>query len=204
MPSSKSLCEMYPRSANSLPYRSFARTFHTLGVAVVGVGRGEAEGDDFRLVVADEVQLEPVAPAHSPLAVGGKPIEHLVHVSPDVVADGYHGGVHVAHAVASAERAHLQEEHHDEEHAALQLHKTVVRDCRGEQVLAAAEDVVDVEMLEALVAPDVEHQLHSHYLAVGHGRLAAATLLSGGREEVFLKFGVEILAEFVHNAENLT
>ena len=97
-----------------------------LGVAVVGVGRGEADGDDFRLVVADEVQLELVAPPHRPLPDVGKPIDHLVHVSPDVVADGYHGGVHVAHAVASAERAHLQEEHHDEEHAAFQLHETVV------------------------------------------------------------------------------
>ena len=57
---------MYPRSANSLPYKSFASTFHTLGVAVVGVGRGEAEGDDFRLFSADEVQLEPVAPTHRP------------------------------------------------------------------------------------------------------------------------------------------
>ena len=175
-----------------------------LGVAVVGVGRGEAEGDDFRLVVADEVQLEPVAPAHSPLAVGGKPIEHLVHVPPDVVADGYHGGVHVAHTVAPAERAHLQEEHHDEEHAALQLHETVVRDCRGEQVLAAAEDVVNVEMLQALVASKVEHQQYGHNLAVGHGRLAAPPLLSREREEVFLKFGVEILAEFVHGTENFS
>ena len=123
-----------------------------LGVAVVGVGRGEAEGDDFRLVVADEVQLEPVAPTHRPLPVVGKPIEYLVHIPPDVVADGYHGGVHVAHAVAPAERTHFQEEHHNEEHAALQLHETVVRHCRGEEVLAAAKDVVDVEMLETLVA----------------------------------------------------
>ena len=126
--------------------------FPHLGVSVVSVSRGEAEGDDFRLVVADEVQLEPVAPTHRPLSVVGKPIEHLVHVSPDVVADRYHGGVHVAHAVASAERAHFQEEHHDEEHAALQLHEPVVRHCRGEKVLAAAKDVVDVEMLETLVA----------------------------------------------------
>lgn len=57
-------------------------------------------------------------------------------------------------------------------------------------------------MLEALVAPEVEHQLHGHNLTVGHGRLAAAALLPGGREEVFLKFCLEILAEFVNNTEN--
>ena len=151
-----------------------------LGVAVVGVGRGEAEGDDFCLVVADEVQLEPVAPTHRPLSVVGKPIEHLVHVSSDVVADGYHGGVQVAHPIAPAERTHLQEEHHNEEHAALQLHETVVRHCRREEILADPKEIVDVEILETLVPSEVEHQLHVHYLAVEHGRLAAATLLAGG------------------------
>jgi hypothetical protein len=120
------------------------------------------------------------------------------------VADGYHGGVHVAHAVAPTESAHPQKEHHDEEHTALQLHEAVVRDCRGEEVLAAAENVVNVEMFEALVPSEVEHQLHGHYLAVGHGRLAAATLLARGREEVFLKLGVEIFAEFVHGTENFS
>ena len=124
------------------------------------------------------MQLEPVAPTHRPLSVIGKPIEHLVHVSPDVVADGYHGGVHVAHAVAPAERAHFQEEHHNKEHPALQLHETVVRHCRGEEVLTASKDIVDVEMFETLVPSEVEHQLHGHYLAVGHGRLSAATLLA--------------------------
>lgn len=57
-------------------------------------------------------------------------------------------------------------------------------------------------MFEALVPSEVEHQLHGHYLAVGHGRLAAATLLARGREKVFLKLGVEIFAEFVHGTEN--
>ena len=107
-----------------------------------------------------------------PLPVASKPFEHIVLVSPDVVADGYHGGVHVAHAIAPTESTHPQKEHHDEEHTALQLHEAVVRDCRGEEILAAAEDVVDVEMLEALVPSKVEHQLHGHNLAVGHGRLA--------------------------------
>ena len=178
--------------------------FPHLWVAVVGVGRGEAESDDFGLVVADEVQLEPVAPSHRPFAVGGKTTEHLVHVSPDVVTDGYHGGIHVAHAVAPAEGTHFQEEHHDEKHAAFQLHETVVRNRRWEEILADAEDIVDVKMLETLVASKVEHQLHGHNLAVGHRGLAAATLLPRSREGVFLKFGVEIFAEFVHSSENFS
>ena len=167
--------------SEQLAVQVFCQHLPYLGVAAVGIGSGEAEGDDFRLIVAYEVQLEPVAPTHRPLSVVGKPIEHLVHVPSDVVADGYHGGFHVTHAVAPAERAHLQEEHHDEEHAALQLHETVVRHCRGEEVLAATKDVVNIEMLETLVASEVEHQLHRHYLAVGHCRIAAATLLAGGR-----------------------
>lgn len=178
--------------------------FPHLRVAVVCVGRGEAESDDFGLVVADEVQLEPVAPSHRPFAVGGKTFEDLVHVSPDVVTDGYHSGIQITHAVAPAEGAHFQEEHHDEKHAAFQFHETVVRNRRWEEVLAGAEDIVDVKMLETLVASKVEHQLHGHNLAVGHRGLAAATLHPRSREEVFLKFGVKIFAEFVHNTENLS
>ena len=71
-----------------LAVQVFCQHLPYLGVAVVGVGSGEAEGDDLRPVVADEVQLEAVAQAHSPHAVVGKPSEHLVHVTSDVMADG--------------------------------------------------------------------------------------------------------------------
>lgn len=98
----KSLRDVSPVSEEPA-VQVLCRHFPHLRVAVVGVGRSEAESDNFHLVVADELQLEPVAPSHRSFVIGSKTIEDLVHVSPYVVADGHHGGVYVAHAVAPAE-----------------------------------------------------------------------------------------------------
>lgn len=57
-------------------------------VPVVHVCPREAEGYDLPGIVAQQVQLESVAPAHRPLAVLGQSREHLVEIPPDVVAHG--------------------------------------------------------------------------------------------------------------------
>ena len=58
-------------------------------VPVVHVGRRQAEGDDVARVVAEQVQLEAVAPSHRALAVLGNAREHLVETFPDIVAHRY-------------------------------------------------------------------------------------------------------------------
>ena len=101
-------------------------------ISVVHIGTCEAESDDFSPVVADEMQLEVVAPAHRPLPVSSQPLEHLVGIAAQVVAYGNHRGVHEADARAFAEGGEVEEKHHLEEHAALQLHEAVVGHCIGE------------------------------------------------------------------------
>jgi len=72
------------------------------------------------------VQFESVAPSHRPLPVSGKTGENLVSIPAQVVAYGYHGGVHEGDASAPLEGVEVQEEHHLEEHPAPQFHETVV------------------------------------------------------------------------------
>ena len=106
-------------------------------VAVVGIGGREDEGDNLRPVVAHEVNLKAVAPTHRPLPVGSQAGEHFVGIAPHVVAHGYHGRIHIAHAVAAPEGDHLQEEHHNEEHPSLKLHEPDIGHRCREEVLPA-------------------------------------------------------------------
>jgi len=102
------------------------------GVPVVDAGPRQQEGYELAPVVAGQVQLEAMAPAHGPLPVGGETLEDLVGVAPEVVAYGYHCRVDEGDARAAAEGPEVEEEHQREEHPALQLDEAVVRYGIGE------------------------------------------------------------------------
>ncbi len=143
-------------------------------VTVIHIGTREHEGDDLTQVVAHEVQLEPMAPAHRSLAVGGQPLEHPVGVAAQVVAHRYHGAVHKRDAGAGAEGPEVEEEHHVEEYAALQLHEPVIGHCGGELAGQMDLDVVQVEVFEVAERAEVVEQQYGHDFAVRHARLAVA------------------------------
>lgn len=96
------------------------------GIPVIDVGPREAECDDLAPVVADQMQLEAVTPSHRPLPVCGHPLEDFVGIAAQIVTDRHHRGVHEADARAAPEGREVQEEHHLEEHAALEFHEAVV------------------------------------------------------------------------------
>ena len=75
---------------------------------------------------ANETQFETVTPFHCFLSVSGKAGEHLVGIPAQVVAYGYHGGVHKCETCASPEIVEVQEEHHLEEHSILLFHEAVI------------------------------------------------------------------------------
>ena len=95
-------------------------------VPVVHVRPCQAEGYDLAGIIAQQVQLEAVAPSHRAFPVSGQSREHLVHVPPDVVAHGNHGAVHERDAGAFAEGVQLHEQHHQKEHPRRQFHEAVV------------------------------------------------------------------------------
>lgn len=112
--------------SKEFPVDSLAEHSPYLRIPVIYVGPSKTEHDDLSPVVADEVQFESVAPPHRHLPVSGKTGENLVGIPAQVVAYEYHGGVHEGDASAAPEGVEVQEEHHLEEHPALQFHEAIV------------------------------------------------------------------------------
>ena len=101
-------------------------------VPVIYVCPCKTEGYDFSAVVAKQMQLEAVTPAHGPLAVSGNTPENLVVISSDVVADRYHGAVHETYPVTSTEGMEFHEQHHLEENSGHKFDKSVIGDVMWE------------------------------------------------------------------------
>ena len=58
-------------------------------------------------VIACKMELEAMAPAHSPLSVSGNPLEYLIGVSPEIMAYRYHGGIYECYASTSPESSQI-------------------------------------------------------------------------------------------------
>lgn len=71
------------------------------------------------------MQFEPMALPHGSFAVSGNSLEHLVCISAQVMANGYHRGINETDACTSTESLEIQEEHQLKEHSALQFYKAV-------------------------------------------------------------------------------
>ncbi len=69
-------------------------------------------------------------------------------------------------ARTASEGGEIQEEHHLEEHTALQLHKAIVRHCIGEIGLQMLTDEEQVVVLEVSEGTELEHDQNGHDLAV--------------------------------------
>ena len=82
--------------------------------------------------------------------------------------------IHERDACAGAEGPEIEEEHHVEEHAALQLHKAVIGHGSRELLCQMDLDEVHVEVLEVAECAKVVQQQDSHDLAVRHVCLAVA------------------------------
>ena len=103
------------------------------------------------------MQFESVAPSHRPLPVSGKTGKNLFGIPAQVVAYGYHGGVHEGDASTAPEGVEVQEEHHLEEHPALQFHEAVVGHRIREVTLEVDADEVQVVVLEIVECAEMEH-----------------------------------------------
>lgn len=173
---------------------------------VVHVRACETECYHLTRVVAQQVELEAVAPSHRPLPVPGETGEDLVEIPPDVVADGDHRAVRESYPRAFTEGAELHEHHHLEEYMRHKLHETVVGNRVGKLTLELSADTVQVVLLEIAVHAEVVAYENGHYLTFGKPPFAvpvafpAAVL--GGQAQVFGRFGVQILVKIVYNTEN--
>lgn len=120
-------------------------------VPIVNVCTCKTECYDFATVVAQKVQFEAVTPSHRSLSVRCHALEYLVGIAAQIMAHGYHRGIHEADAAALAKALKLHEEHHGEEHAGHEFNEAVIRNGIREiagQVLTYIKEVVVLEIGE--------------------------------------------------------
>ena len=96
------------------------------GIPVVHVCGSQAEGEHVAHLVAQQMQLETMTPAHRSLSVLGKSIKDLVEFPPHVVAYGYHRTVYETNARALSKTLDAHEGHQVEEHAGHEFHEARV------------------------------------------------------------------------------
>ena len=92
-----------PLVSKQLAIQAFSQHLKHFWVLVADVSPCEKEGDNLPSVIASQMELEPMAPPHGSLAVRGYSLEHPVGITPEIVAYGYHSGVHKCNARASSE-----------------------------------------------------------------------------------------------------
>lgn len=173
-------------------------------IPVVHISSCEAEGYDFPTVIAGEMQLEAVTPAHCPFPICSHALENLVGIPPQVVADGNHCAVHKADAGTSAESVKLKEKHQFEEHTAFQFHEPVVRYRIGKFTAQVYLDIVKVIMLEVGKCPEMEHYQDGHDFTIGKRRFTVPTTDTGrGYKFAFGYFRIKFLTKFIQSTENI-
>ena len=150
-----------------------------LRIPVVHVSSCEAEGYDFPTVIAGEMQLEAMTPAHCPFPICSHALENLVGIPPQVVADGNHGTVHKADAGTSAESVKLKEKHQFEEYPAFQFHEPIVRYRIGKFTPHVYPDIVKVIMLKVGECPEMEHYQYGHDFTIGKRRFTMSATDTG-------------------------
>lgn len=169
--------EMYPISKES-PVYSHTEHRPDLRGLVTHIGSCKTEHDNLSSVIADEVEFEAMTPFHCPLPSSSKAGEHLVGISAQVAAYGYHGRVYKCDAYASPDRVEVQEEQHLEERPALQFHEVFVGHRIREITLEVNPNEMQVVVLEIVESAKVRHDQNRHNLAVGHSGCTSAASLA--------------------------
>ena len=119
---------------------------------VVHVPRCNHEVEQFSFLVADEMELEAIEPAHGALPSLSDTLEYLVDVYALVLAHTQRRAIHEADTSAFPQEHLLDEDNQRNSDGALQLHEAIVGDHVREKMAKVLADVFHIEMLQAAVA----------------------------------------------------
>ena len=107
--------------------QSFSENLEYFRVFVADICACKDKGYNLASVIACKMQFEAVTPAHRSFPISGESLEHLIGVSPEVMAHRNHRRINKGYAGTPSERTQIKKEHELKEHSAFQLHKAVVR-----------------------------------------------------------------------------
>ena len=107
--------------------QTFSNNLEHIQVLVADICTSKYKGYYLASIIARKVEFKAMAPTHCSFSVSGNSLEHLIGISPEIMAYGYHRGINECYASTSSESPQIKAEHELEEHAAFLLHKAVVR-----------------------------------------------------------------------------
>ena len=124
-------------------------------VPVIYVCPCKTECYHFPGIIAEQMQLESMTPAHGTLSVLGKTDKNLVEMPSYIVTYRNHRAVNERYACTPVEGMELHEQHHLEEHTGHEFHKTVIGDGSREFMPEPPTDTVLIILLEITICTEV-------------------------------------------------
>ena len=124
-------------------------------VPVIYVCPCKTECYHFTGIIAEQMQLESMTPAHGTLAVLGKTGKDLVEMPSNIVTYRNHRAVNERYTRTPAEGMEFHEQHHLEEHTGHEFHKTVIGDGSREFMPEPPTDTVLIILLEITICTKV-------------------------------------------------
>lgn len=124
-------------------------------VPVIYVCPCKTERYHFPGIIAEQMQLESMTPAHGTLSVLGKASKDLIEIPSYIVTYRNHRAVNERYACTPAEGMDLHEQHHLEEHTGHEFHKTVIGDGSREFMPEPLTDTVLIILLEITICTEV-------------------------------------------------
>ena len=124
-------------------------------VPVIYVCPCKTERYHFPGIIAEQMQLESMTPAHGTLSVLGKTDKNLVEMPSYIVTYRNHRAVNERYARTPAEGMELHEQHHLEEHTGYEFHKTVIGDGSRDFIPETPTDTVLIILLEITICTEV-------------------------------------------------
>jgi len=138
------------------------------GVSIVYVCGSQTEGEDVAHLVAQQMQLEAMTPAHRSFFVLGKSIKHLVKSPSHVVAYGNHRAVYEINTRAFSKTFDAHEGHQVEEHAGHEFHEMRVGNSLREVACQMFLDEKEVIVLEVAERTKMVVQQNGHDFVLRH------------------------------------
>ena len=172
---------------------------------VIDIARCDHEVQQVSLLVANQMELEAIEPAHGALSTLCKPLEDLVEMDALVPTDTQGGTVHETDPGAASHAALLHEQDKGNGNLPLQFYEAVIGDSLGKQVGHIVLNFVQVKVFQAFISTQVEQYHDGNHLGIGQRAVPVVLplrLVPLGSESINLDKSVVNMAEIIRHTEN--
>ena len=172
---------------------------------VIDIAGRYHEVQEVSLLVADEMQFEPVEPSHRALTSLGQSLEDLVEMDTLVPAHPKGRAVDKTNSGAAAHAALLDKKDERNGYFSLQFNKAIVGNCLGKQVLHILLYLVQIKVFQTFITTKVEQYHDGDHFGIGHRAVSMVSpflLITDGGKPVNLDKSVINLAEIIRHTEN--